>query len=496
MINVIAVDLGASGGRIIRGAWSSSTKKIELFEIHRFANEPVKIRDTLHWDILRIFHEIQAGIRETTRTLPLGTSIASLGIDTWGVDYGLLDANDRLIDNPVHYRDSRTDGQVEKLAKELGSGTLFNATGIQDAWFNTSVQLTAALKKNPQYFDGAESLLFIPDLLNFFLTGIKQTERTIASTSQLLSIRDRDWDEELLSRLNIPRGLMQPVTDPGRILGFISPKLRKDLGFKTKVPVALVSSHDTASAALAVPTVSGKTFAFISCGTWSILGTELDVPILGAEALQRGFSNETGADGKTLLQKSVMGMWLIQECKHWWERDGEKLDYGEMVLWAEKAPPWSTSIDVNHPLFSTPGDLPERIRTFCKATGQEIPETQGAILRTIIESLACEYRRSLENLESIIGTPIEEIWLVGGGVKNSLLCQLSATISGREVRTGPTETTALGNVISQMKTLGVFPSTAEARSAIADSFGVRIYEPAKGAEIEPAFARWKMITEK
>ncbi len=496
MISVIAVDLGASGGRVVRGTWDSGTKKLELAEIHRFANEPVDIRGTLYWDILRIFHEIKVGIRRATGTLLPGTSISSLGIDTWGVDYGLVDSHGRLVENPVHYRDSRTDGQAEKLAEILGEGTLFRITGIQDAWFNTSVQLTSALEKNPDYFKEVDSLLFISDLLNFFLTGIRQTDRTMASTSQLLSIRDREWNEELLARLRIPRRLMPPVTDTGHMIGFISPHLRKDLGFRTKVPVAMVASHDTASAAMAVPTVSGRTFSFISCGTWSILGAEIDAPILGTEVLENGFSNEAGVDSKTLLQKSVMGMWLIQECKRWWERDGEKLDYGEMVTWAEEAPPWSAHIDVNHPLFSTPGDLPQRIRTYCKATGQQTHHTRGSILRTIIESLACEYRRSLECLESIIGTPIEELWLVGGGVRNGLLCQLTATITGREVRTGPTETTALGNVISQMKTLGVFSSTAEARSAIADSFGVRIYGPDKDAEIEPAFVRWKIMTEK
>lgn len=494
--HVLAVDLGASGGRVIRGSWNSGARRLSLHEVHRFDNVPVDLRGTLHWDILRLFHDIRTGIREAVRTLPAGESVACLGIDTWGVDFGLLDARGALIGNPVHYRDSRTEGQVSAVASRLGEGTLFRRTGVQDAWFNTVYQLTGALARDPACFDRAEVLLFTPDLLNYFFTGLGAAERTIASTSQLLTAGSPVWDDALFSDLGLPRRLMPPVREPGTLLGPVTADLATDLGLAAGTPVALVPSHDTESAALAVPAASGpgESFVFISCGTWSVLGAELPAPVLTEEARKAGFSNEAGAAGTSCLLRNIMGMWLIQECKKWWERDGVSLDHGALVDWASAALPWRHHIDVTHELFAAPGDMPGRIAAFCRATGQSEPPDRGAVLRAVLESLACEFRRSLEELETLAGQSFTELWLVGGGSRNHLLGQLTATVTGRPVKTGPAETTALGNVVSQFQALGVFGSVAEGRRAVAESFGTGSYTPDADPGALVGYTRWKEIT--
>lgn len=496
MTHVVAVDLGASGGRVILGSWDPRTNTVGLTEIHRFANEPVEVRGTLHWDILRLFHEIKTGIRLAVRGLPPGDAVASLGFDTWGVDFGLLDRKGRLTGNPVHYRDGRTAGQIEKLNQRLGEGELFRRTGIQDAWFNTVGQLTGARDQDPGFFEGAEALLFTPDLLNYFFTGIRAAERTIASTSQLLAAGKGEWDAGLFEALDLPVGLMQPVREPGTLLGPVSAELAHDLGLAEGTPVALVPSHDTESAALAVPSVSGRPFAFISCGTWSVLGAELDAPVLTEEARTGGFSNEAGAFGTTLLLKNIMGLWLLQECKRWWEREGAALDHGALAEWAEAAPAWGSLIDVNHPMFASPGDLPGRIQAFCRQTGQKVPGSRGEILRCVVESLALEFRRSLKALEAVTGVSFEELWLVGGGAKNRLLCRLTAAATGRPVRTGPSETTALGNVVSQLHSQGAVSTPIEARKLVARSFGVQVEEPEDQAGIEAVARRWERILDR
>ena len=495
MTHVLAIDLGASGGRVIRGSWDAKEKKLSLHEIHRFDNVPVEVRGTLYWDILRLFHEIKTGIRQAVRTLPEGEVVASLGIDTWGVDFGLLDASGQLLGNPIHYRDSRTDGEVDRLSSLLGEGTLFRQTGIQDAWFNTVYQLTGALKKDAGYFLKAQTLLFTPDLLNYFFTGIKAAERTIASTSQLLVAGTTVWADELFTRLKLPRSLMQTVVEPGTLLGPVTPELAADLGLKPGTPVAVVPSHDTESAALAVPakTQPGHSFVFVSCGTWSVMGAELTAPVLSDAARKAGFSNEAGSDGTNLLLRNIMGMWLLQECKRWWERDGVALDHGALVDLAATAPAWKHHIDVNHSLFATPGDMPSRIQAYCQTTGQPVPADRAAILRCVLESLACVFRQSLAEMETMAGFQADELWLVGGGARNKLLCAVTATVTGRLVKTGPAETTALGNIGSQFKALGLFASTSDVRQAIGESFGTGIYEPRPDGLSEAAYARWSHI---
>ena len=488
--HVLAIDLGASGGRVIRGSWNSAAGTLELQEVHRFDNEPVEVVGTLHWDILRLFHETQKGIREAIRTLPPGDTIRCLGIDTWGVDFGLLDRKGRLLGNPVHYRDKRTEGQVSKLSARFGEGALFRRTGVQEFWFNTIGQLAGALEADPQFLEGAETLLFSPDLLNYFLTGRKAAERTIAGTSQLLRAGQVDWDQEILATLGIPPSLMQQVLEPGTLLGPVLSGVAAEIGLSADTQVALVPSHDTESAALAVPSTSGKPFAFISCGTWALLATELTAPVLSEQARLGGFSNEAGAFGTNLLLSNIMGMWLVQECKRWWEREGQKREHGELVEWAESAPWGGSLIDVKDPLFSTPGDMPGRIEEYCRKRQMPPPQGRGATIRCVLESLACEFRSSLEKLEQVTKNQFDELWLVGGGAQNRLLCQLTADITSRTVFTGPTETTALGNIACQFVALGTFHSIAQARQAVAKSFRVSQYTPSHRQRAAETFRRW------
>jgi len=488
--HVLAIDLGASGGRVIRGSWNLAAGTLELQEVHRFDNEPVEVVGTLHWDILRLFHETQKGIREAIRTLPPGDTIRCLGIDTWGVDFGLLDRKGRLLGNPVHYRDKRTEGQVSKLSARFGEGVLFRRTGVQEFWFNTTGQLSGALEADPNFLQGAETLLFSPDLLNYFLTGRKAAERTIAGTSQMLRAGQVDWDQDILEKLGVPPHLMQNVLEPGTLLGPLLPEVAREVGLSPDTQVALVPSHDTESAALAVPSTSGKPFAFISCGTWALLATELNAPVLGEEARLGGFSNEAGAFGTNLLLSNIMGMWLVQECKRWWERDGQKWEHRDLVEWATGAPWGASLIDVKDPMFSTPGDMPGRIEEYCLKKKMPLPQGRGGIIRCVLESLACEFRSSLEKMEMVTGKQFGELWLVGGGAQNLLLCQLTADICGRPVFTGPSETTALGNIACQFVALGTFSSIAEARQAVAKSFEVNLYVPSNHELAAETFLSW------
>ncbi|MEI8094283.1 MAG: rhamnulokinase family protein [Spirochaetales bacterium] len=494
MDHVLAIDLGASGGRVIRGTWDASAAKLKLEEIHRFANEPVEVLGTLHWDTLRLWFEIQKGVREAVRTLPKGERIRSLAVDTWGVDFGLLDAHGRLLGNPVHYRDKRTEGQVAKLTAQFGEGELFRRAGTQDEWFNTIGQLRGALERDPHFLAGAKALLFSPDLFNYFFSGLKAAERTIASTSQLLQAGKTSWDNEILAKLGVPAGLMQAVREPGTLLGPVLPAVAAELGLTPDTQVALVPSHDTESAALAVPTTSGKPFAFISCGTWAVLGAELSAPVTSEAARLAKFSNEAGAFGTNLLLSNIMGMWLVQECKRWWERDGKKFGHAELVDWAAQAPWGGSLIDVNDPLFSTPGDMPGRLVDYCMKKGLPVPEGRGAVVRCVLESLACEFRRSLETMEKVTGQAFAELWLVGGGSQNQLLCQLTADLTGRTVLTGPIETTALGNIAAQFVALGTFGSAREARQAVSSSFGVSHYEPGNRLLAADTYRRWLAVT--
>jgi sugar (pentulose or hexulose) kinase len=491
MYSVLAIDLGASGGRVIRGTWDSPARKLKLEEIHRFNNEPVDVNGTLYWDILRIFHEIKFGIRKAVQLLPAGSCLRCIGIDTWGVDFGLLDSHGQLLGNPVHYRDARATGELSRLEELLGTGFLFRKTGVQDEWFNTVGQMTGALQRNAAFFDRAEALLFVPDLLNYFFTGIKACEQSIASTSQLLASGSLSWDEEIFSRLGLPQRLMQRVLYSGTLLGPVSTGIVLELGLPPGIPLALTASHDTASAALAVPATQGRSFAFINCGTWSILGTELDGPITTEAARIGRFSNEAGYKGKTLLVKNIMGMWLLQECKRCWESAGEPLEYGELASLAEIAGEATAFINVNDQSFANPGNLPDRIRQYCQESAQPIPASRGAVLRIILESLACEFRSSLEELEEVTGSRVDELWLVGGGARNGLLCQLTASITGHAVRVGSAETTALGNVVSQFATLGIFASLQEARNAIAESFSVQTFTPSAQGQSDLQYARWQ-----
>lgn len=490
---VLAMDLGASGGRVILGRWDPVSGRISLREVCHFENVPVAVGRTLVWDLPRLLDDLGRGVRQAVRNLADGESISGLAFDTWGVDFGLVDAAGDLVGFPIHYRDRRTEGQVAAVNEITGAGTLFQHTGVQDAWFNTVYQLRSLVRAKPFLVPVVQNLLFIPDLLNFLLTGITACERTIASTSQLLG-PDGRWGEELFRSLELPRRWMLPIREPGQILGPITQTIAQDWLLRPGTPVSLIPSHDTEAALVAVPADPHRSFAVISCGTWAVLGTELGSPILTDQARLEGFSNEAGMAGTFCLLKNIMGMWPLQECKRWWDRDGQGFTYEDLVESAEREPAWQSLIDVTDEVFAPPGDMPRRVRDFCRQRANPVPDSPGALVRCLLESLACEFRHSLEALEGISGKRFDDLWLVGGGTKNRLLCQLTADVTGREVHTGPAETTALGNVVSQFFALGVFSSVAEGRAAVAQSFDSGLYRPQAVEAASIGYSRWRRET--
>ena len=475
-LKMLAVDLGASSGRGIIGEFDG--KKLSLRENHRFSNDPVNINGGFMWDILRIFHEIKNSIRNCA--VSDDKDIKTIGIDTWGVDFGLLDKTGRLLENPYHYRDKRTDNINIEAYKRIPRDKLYNITGLQYMQFNTIFQLLALSMQRPHVFDNAEIFLMIPDLLNYFLTGIKKTEYTIASTSALLDAKKRTWAKELFSPMGIPEKLFTEIVRPGNILGGLLPDVLEDIG-DIKAKIINVASHDTGSAIAAVP-AKGENFVYISSGTWSLMGTESKEPIINEKSALYDFTNEGGVNNTIRVLRNVAGLWLEQESKRQWEREGEKITYNELSDMAEKSEPLKCLINVDFPEFAFPGNMPERIMNFCKRTGQHVPQTKGEIIRCIFDSLALAYKRTLRQINELQSVKAPYIHIVGGGTKESVLCQLTADACGIPVYAGPVEATAIGNIAVQMMALGEIAGLNEAREIIADSFDVVCYEP-KDTEI-------------
>ena len=470
---VLAFDFGASSGRAMRGLFDGSRLRME--EIHRFSNDPVMLGGTFYWDTLRQYYEIGQGILKCRRQ----GGADSIGIDTWGVDFGLLDRRGRLLGNPVHYRDIRTRGMMEQAARVMPRQELYGVTGIQFMECNTIYQLLALKRDRPELLEQADTLLFTPDLFAYFLTGERRAEYTIASTSGLLDAKTRTWADGVLRRYAIPRRIFPDILMPGRISGTLSPAVQEQLGMPA-LPVVAVASHDTASAVVSVPRPQGK-FAFLSSGTWSLLGTEAASPVLTGEALAANFTNEGGYDGSIRLLKNIVGLWLIQESRRQWQREGAELSFADLEQAARQTPPFRSFIDPDDPRLLTPGDIPARIRAQCVRTGQPVPESRGEIMRCIYESLALKYRFSLENLEKITGTRFDGIHIIGGGVKDRFLCSLTADACGREVVAGPVEATVLGNIAVQLMAAGEIGSLAQARRVIADSFELEHFAPEQTA---------------
>lgn len=452
-----AVDLGASSGRVMVADLSDG---LTLTEAHRFPNGPVRVAGRLHWDVLGLY-------REVLRGLSAAGPVASVGVDSWAVDYGLLDGRGALIGNPVHYRDERTAGVAERVARELGAEALYDVSGLQVLPFNTVYQLLS----DPDAAR-AETMLLIPDLLGYWLTGQRGAEVTNASTTGLLDVRTRQWAWPLIERLGLPARLFPTLRGPGEPVGGLRGDVAAELGLAAGVPVTAVASHDTASAVAAVP-ASGPAFAYISCGTWSLAGVELPGPVLTPASRAANFTNEAGVDGTVRYLRNVMGLWLLQECLRAWPGS----DLADLLKAAEAERPFAAVVNPDEPAFLPPGDMPGRIAAECRRTGQEPPSSPPAFVRCVLESLALGHRRAVRQAAELSGRDVEVVHLVGGGSRNELLCRLTADACGLPVVAGPAEATALGNVLVQARAAGLVSGLAEMRALAATAQPLRVFEP-------------------
>jgi len=471
MVKVLGFDYGASSGRAMLGIFDG--EKITLEEIHRFSNDPVNINGTMYWDVLRLFHELKTGIIEC-RKKGHG-DISSIAIDTWGVDFGLLDKEGRLLENPVHYRDKRTDGIIEEVCEIIPRKELYKRTGIQFMQFNTIYQLYALQKERPDLLERADKMLFMPDLLSYFLTGSKYSEYSIASTAQMLDINTGDWDRELLEKVGIPQNFLAEIIDGGTIVGTLKNEICDEVGIKS-IPVISVAGHDTGSAVMSAP-ADTENFAFLSSGTWSLLGTELKKPIVSDLSAELEYSNEGGFDRTIRFLKNIMGLWIYQDCRRQWNREGDTMTFDELEFGARSAEPFRSLIDPDNNDFYHHGHMPEKVQEFCKRTGQKVPESKPQIVRCIMESLALKYRNVFEGLEEVVGKRIPHLHIVGGGCKNVMISQFTANALGRTITTGPIEATSTGNILAQLIALGHIKGMNEARQVVRNSFEIKEWYP-------------------
>lgn len=483
---VLAFDFGASSGRAIIGTLDNG--RITLNEVHRFSNDPVTVNGTFYWDVLRLFHEIKQGLLKAKQA----GGFDSIGIDTWGVDFGLLDKDGVLLENPVHYRDKRNIGMVEKAAKYIGKDEMYKLTGIQFMDFNTAFQLLSIKENRPELLARAESLLFMPDLFAYFLTGNKVSEYSIATTSQLVDINTRDWSKEMLEKLGLPEKIFNRIVPSGSVTGYLSDEICEELGLE-KVPVIAVCGHDTQSAVTAVPSEK-EDFAFISSGTWSLFGTETKKPIVNDLSYSFNVTNEGGFGYSTAFLKNICGLWLIQESRRQWIREGKEYSYAELEKAALREKPFARFIDPDAPEFAVPGNLPARITEYCRRTGQSVPENEGQTVRCIYESLALRYRAVLEGIEKCTGKKYDSLNVVGGGTKDTLLCKMTADACNITVYAGPIEATVMGNVAVQLISGGDIADVIEARRIIANSGQLKCYSPENTAAWDEAYEKFKSVT--
>jgi rhamnulokinase len=466
----LAVDLGAESGRAMLAHLAQH--RLELIEVHRFLNTPVRLPTGLYWDSLRLFHEICEGIRAASSR---ADELDGIGIDTWGVDFGLLGPNGCLLENPRHYRDARNLGVSKQVFDTVPRAEIFRETGIQFMDINSLYQLYTVQRDSPEVLNLASNLLFMPDLFNFFLTGTAISERTIASTSQFYDPVRRRFATDMLRRLGIHAGFLADLLDPGMPLGPVLPQMAEHAGLKHETPVLTVGSHDTASAVAAVPAANNEGWCFISSGTWSLMGVELQEPLINEASLAANYTNEVGVANTIRFLKNIPGLWVLQECRRAWQRQGRDLSYAEILEQAAAAPPSETLLDLD--LFVAPGDYPQMIRDYVSRTGQQIPDGPGAIARVILFSLAHRYKQVLESLESLTSEKLEVIHIVGGGSRNRLLNQLTADVTGRRVVAGPAEATAAGNALTQAMGTGEISCLEEMRAVVRQSFEVEEFRP-------------------
>ncbi len=482
---VLAFDFGASSGRAIIGCFDG--KKITLEEVHRFSNDPVSVGGTVYWDVLRLFHEIKQGIIKAR----MAGGFDSIGIDTWGVDFGLIDSEGKLMENPIHYRDTRTAGLVEESFKTLPREKIYGITGIQFMELNTLFQLISLKKYRPWMLERADKMLFMPDLFAYMLTGKMCAEYSIASTSQIIDLQTGSWSKELLDAFGIKEDIFAPLVKPGTVLGTLTPEVCEECGVDP-VPVISVCGHDTQSAITSVPCEDGN-FAFLSSGTWSLFGTELDKPIVNETSLNINITNEGGFDDTVGFLKNIIGLWLIQESRRQWQRQGEDYSYADLEKLALAAEPFRCFIDPDAPEFVPHGNIPKRVQEFCEKTGQYVPQTVGEIMRCIYESLAMKYKLTFEKLCECTERDYPVIHVIGGGTKDTLLCQLTANSCNRTVKAGPIEATVMGNVAVQLMSADAVADIREARKIVADSSELKTYIPAEVAKWEEAYADFLKI---
>ena len=483
----LAFDLGAESGRGVLGHFDGERLNIE--ELHRFPNGGVRVLDSLHWDVLRLWNDIKAALSMCARR---NTTLNGIGIDTWGVDFGLLGKGDVLLGFPYHYRDSRTDGMLEEAFRRLPRATLFERSGCQFLQINTLYQLLSMAVHRSPILDVAETFLMIPDLFNFWLTGRKVCEFTDATTTQFYDPRKKNWSTEICTALSLPFEILPEVVQPGTQLGTLRPSVAAETGLP-EIPVIAPACHDTGSAVAAVP-AQADSWAYISSGTWSLMGIEVPEPIVTDQALALNFTNEGGVENTFRFLKNIMGLWLVQECRRTWAQAGDEMSYIQITELAEKAKPFGALIDPDDDVFLPPGDMPARIADYCKHTGQTPPSDVGEILRCALESLALKYRWVLEKLEGVSGGRIEVIHIVGGGAQNRILCQFTADATGTPVIAGPIEATAIGNIAVQAIACDLIGSISEAREVIHRSFDVVTYEPRKSAGWDQAYEQFLKIT--
>lgn len=472
MSKVLAFDFGASSGRAILATFENG--KLSYEEIHRFENNPRDKDGHFCWDFDTLLSEVKLGIEKAGE-------FDSIGFDTWGVDFGLLDENGKLLADPVHYRDARTEGMVEKALKIMDAKTLYAKTGNQIMNINTLFQLLALKQQQPQLLKQAKTMLFMPDLFSYMLSGTAACEQSIASTSQMMNLSKGTWSTEVLKAFDLPQGLFMPPVKSGTVTGKMG-----------NAKMVAVAGHDTQCAVAAVPTQS-EDIAFLSCGTWSLLGTELDSPVLTEQSAALGLSNELGANGKCNYLKNIIGLWLIQESRRAWRKKGEEYSYAELERLALDAKPLQCFIDPDSPEFTPPGDIPSRVQEFCRKTGQYVPKTVGEIMRCIYESLALKYRFAVQQLQTVTGKSFKALHILGGGTKDRLLCQMSANSTGLPVVAGPIEATALGNIIIQLVALGDISDIAEGRALIAQTETLKNYAPCDTDAWDKAYEAYKTI---
>jgi rhamnulokinase len=485
---ILAFDLGAESGRALIGSFDGA--RVGLDVVHRFPNGGVQTLGRLHWDVLRLYGEMVAGLR---RAHAEHGPLASLGVDTWGVDFALVGRDGAILGNPRHYRDPHTESIMDAAFARVPREEIFRQTGIQFMRFNSLFQLLAMQRDRSPALEMAESLLFIPDLLHYWFTGVKANEYTDASTSQLIQPGSRTWALDLVRSFGLPERILGPLVQPGTTLGPLHSSVVADAGVPA-MPVIVPATHDTASAVAAVPS-RGESWAYISSGTWSLMGAETRAPLTDERALAVNFTNEGGIDGTIRLLKNVMGLWLVQECRRAWEKAGSTYSYEELMRLAEAAPAFVSLVNPDDAGFILPPHMPQALADFCRKTGQPAPQDPGPVVRCALESLALRYRWVLGRLEELVGKRLDVIHIVGGGCQNTLLCQLTADACDRPVLAGPVEATALGNVLVQAIGLRFLGSLADARAVVRRSFEVRTYEPRQSERWHEPYARFvKMIS--